>query len=67
MKTVKGIGSKSLGGFEMSKEADESKQKLSCEVAEDKTWIKCLICNKTSYHTMDITYLYCGHCHKFHK
>lgn len=41
-------------------------QDLSYEVAEDKSWIKCLNCGKTSYNTMDVEHLYCGHCHRFH-
>lgn len=36
------------------------------EVAEDESWIKCLKCGKTSYHSMDIAHKYCGVCHKFH-
>jgi len=29
--------------------------------------ITCLICNKTSYHPMDVQHKYCGNCNKFHK
>ena len=41
-------------------------QDLSYEVAEDKSWIKCMKCGKTSYNTMDVKHLYCGSCRKFH-
>lgn len=43
------------------------KREHSYEIAEDKSWIKCLECGKTSYSSGDVENLYCGHCHKFHK
>lgn len=29
--------------------------------------IKCLECDKVSYHPDDVANLYCGFCHKFHE
>lgn len=29
--------------------------------------IKCLICNRVSYHPKDIEAKYCGFCHRFHE
>lgn len=28
--------------------------------------IQCLICNRISYHPMDVKEKYCGNCHRFH-
>lgn len=35
-------------------------------VANDKSWIICFACGKTSYNTNDVENLWCGYCHKFH-
>jgi hypothetical protein len=39
--------------------------KPTCEIAEDGTWIKCLVCGKTSYNQNDVIQKYCAVCHKF--
>lgn len=30
-------------------------------------WIKCLICNRTSYHPQDVKERYCSRCKRFHE
>lgn len=30
-------------------------------------WIKCLACNRVSFHPQDVKERYCGRCHKFHE
>jgi len=37
------------------------------EIVDGGRAIRCLHCQKTSYHTEDIQQLYCGFCHQFHK
>jgi len=32
----------------------------------DNAYIKCLICERKSYHSKDIEHRYCGNCHRFH-
>lgn len=36
------------------------------EIADDGRAIKCLKCNRTSWHPEDVKQRYCGHCHEFH-
>jgi len=35
-------------------------------IDKDKTYIKCLTCNKKSFNRNDVEYRYCGYCKEFH-
>ena len=37
--------------------------KKTYQIVENGTAIKCLRCDRTSYHPKDVEHLYCGHCH----
>tara|TARA_Y100000310_G_scaffold194428_2_gene194407 strand:+ start:3674 stop:4105 length:432 start_codon:yes stop_codon:yes gene_type:complete len=53
---------KKLGGF------DPLWSQKTYELVEDRgsPGIKCLRCNRTSYHPEDVRQRYCGYCHEFH-
>ena len=35
-------------------------------IAQDASWIQCLMCGRTSYNQNDVSKHYCGNCHIFH-
>ncbi len=36
------------------------------EIVKGGEAIKCLVCNMTSYHPVDVRERFCGNCHEFH-
>jgi hypothetical protein len=48
---------------------EERKPALTYEIVRygPSVGIRCLLCNKTSYHPRDVEEKYCGYCHKFHE
>ena len=50
----------------LSKQADRADLEALYEVGPNGAWIRCLICNMTSYNPNDVAQRYCGNCHLFH-